>query len=49
MTTYTVIYADPPWAFKVRSEKGKGRSAEAHYHSNIVGPGARRHRILGCL
>jgi N6-adenosine-specific RNA methylase IME4 len=31
MTTYTVIYADPPWAFKVRSDKGKGRSAEAHY------------------
>ena len=28
---YEVIYADPPWAFRVRSEKGKGRSAECHY------------------
>lgn len=24
--TYKLIYADPPWNFKVRSEKGKGRS-----------------------
>jgi N6-adenosine-specific RNA methylase IME4 len=28
---YKVIYADPPWTFKVYSDKGKGRSAEAHY------------------
>lgn len=28
---YSVIYADPPWAFATYSEKGKGRSAEAHY------------------
>ncbi len=28
---YRVIYADPPWVFKVFSHKGKGRSAEAHY------------------
>lgn len=28
---YKVIYADPPWGFKVYSDKGKGRSAEAHY------------------
>ena len=28
---YSVIYADPPWAFKTYSEKGKGRSAERHY------------------
>ena len=28
---YEVIYADPPWAFRVRSEKGKGLSAECHY------------------
>jgi N6-adenosine-specific RNA methylase IME4 len=26
-----VIYADPPWAFKVYSGKGKQRSAERHY------------------
>lgn len=31
MTKYGVIYADPPWTFKVYSDKGKGRSAEAHY------------------
>ena len=28
---YGVIYADPPWYFKVRSDKGKGRSPENHY------------------
>lgn len=28
---YKVIYADPPWSYKVWSEKGKGRSAENHY------------------
>lgn len=28
---YGVIYADPPWKFKCRSDKGLGRSADAHY------------------
>lgn len=28
---YSVIYADPPWEFKVYSGKGKMRSAERHY------------------
>lgn len=28
---YSVIYADPPWAFTTFSETGHGRSAEAHY------------------
>lgn len=28
---YDVIYADPPWHFKVWSKKGAGRSAENHY------------------
>ena len=28
---YQIIYADPPWKYKVYSEKGKGRSAENHY------------------
>jgi N6-adenosine-specific RNA methylase IME4 len=28
---YRVIYADPPWRFATYSDKGKGRSAEAHY------------------
>ena len=28
---YRVVYADPPWRFATYSDKGKGRSAEAHY------------------
>ncbi len=28
---YKVIYADPPWAFKTYSDKGKDRSPEQHY------------------
>jgi N6-adenosine-specific RNA methylase IME4 len=28
---YQVIYADPPWHFRVRSEKGESRSAKNHY------------------
>jgi len=28
---YQVIYADPPWHFRVRSKKGEGRSAKNHY------------------
>lgn len=28
---YGVIYCDPPWAYKVWSKKGMGRSAENHY------------------
>ena len=28
---YKIIYADPPWEYKVWSDKGKGRSAESHY------------------
>lgn len=28
---YGAILADPPWTFKTHSDKGKGRSAEAHY------------------
>lgn len=28
---YSLIYADPPWAYKVWSKKGQGRSAESHY------------------
>src|SRR6266545_2734211 len=29
--TYQLIYADPPWHFRVRSQKGEGRSAKNHY------------------
>ena len=28
---YNIIYADPPWQYKVYSKKGLGRSAESHY------------------
>ena len=28
---YSVIYADPPWAFKTYSDKGKDRAPDQHY------------------
>lgn len=28
---YQVILADPPWTFQTRSDKGLGKSAQAHY------------------
>lgn len=28
---YNIIYADPPWRYRVWSKKGQGRSAESHY------------------
>ena len=31
-TKVGVVYADPPWPFATWSDKGKGRSAEQHYH-----------------
>ena len=31
MKKYQIIYADPPWNYKVYSKKGLGRSAESHY------------------
>ncbi|WP_370802290.1 MT-A70 family methyltransferase [Eubacterium ventriosum] len=30
---YKIIYADPPWQYRVYSKKGRGRSAENHYHT----------------
>lgn len=30
---YKIIYADPPWQYKVWSRKGLGRSAESHYNT----------------
>jgi N6-adenosine-specific RNA methylase IME4 len=40
MTKFDIIYADPPWHYKVWSAKGTGRSAEQHYsvlsHQEIV-------------
>ena len=31
MQKYNIMYADPPWPFRVWSEKGTGRSADNHY------------------
>ena len=33
---FAVIYADPPWSFKVYSGKGKQRSAERHYDTQSL-------------
>ena len=33
MKKYNIIYADPPWSYKVWSSKGTGRSAEQHYNT----------------
>lgn len=32
MDKYDLIYADPPWHWKARSEKGEDRSAKNHYN-----------------
>ena len=29
MKKYSIIYADPPWAYRTYSKKGQGRSAES--------------------
>lgn len=33
---YKIIYADPPWQYKVYSKKGEGRSAESHYSTMSI-------------
>jgi N6-adenosine-specific RNA methylase IME4 len=33
---YNVLYADPPWSYRTRSAKGKGRNPEAYYSSHSV-------------
>ena len=33
---YNIIYADPPWNYKVWSAKGTGRSAEQHYSTMTI-------------
>ena len=33
---FNIIYADPPWEYKVYSKKGQGRSAENHYHTMYI-------------
>lgn len=39
---YDIIYADPPWAYKVWSEKTAGRTASRHYNTQSLG-------YLACL
>lgn len=36
MKTYKIIYADPPWQYKVWSKKGLSRSAETYYPTMSV-------------
>ena len=33
---YSIIYADPPWAYRTCSKKGQGRSAESHYPTMCI-------------
>lgn len=33
---FGVVYADPPWTYKVWSAKGSGRSAEQHYSTMSI-------------
>lgn len=33
MKKYKIIYSDPPWSYKVWSDKGTGRSADQHYNT----------------
>lgn len=33
---YDIIYADPPWQYRVWNKKGAGRSAESHYKTQSM-------------
>ncbi len=33
---YSIIFADPPWADRTYSQKGRGRSAESHYPTMCI-------------
>jgi len=33
MKKYNIVYADPPWQYKVWSKKGSNRTAETHYNT----------------
>ena len=35
--TFGIVYADPPWAYRVWSDKGTGRAAENHYPTMPLG------------
>lgn len=34
---YNIIYADPPWSYRVWNNKENGRSAESHYPTMSIG------------
>lgn len=36
MKKYGIIYAEPPWHYRVYSKKGAGRSAESHYPTMTI-------------
>lgn len=36
MNKYNIIYADPPWKYRVWSQKGVGRTAESHYPTMTI-------------
>ena len=36
MKKYGIIYADPPWHYRVYSKKGAGRSAESYYPTMTI-------------
>jgi N6-adenosine-specific RNA methylase IME4 len=44
---YGAILADPPWAYDMRSDKGYGKSPEAHY--STLSPGAIKALPVGQL
>ena len=52
---YRAILADPPWRFETWSDKGKGRSADAHYPTmtaaelKAMGPAVRVRAAADCL
>lgn len=33
---YSIIYADPPWRYRVFAKKGTGRTAESHYPTMAI-------------
>lgn len=33
---YSIIYADPPWHYRMYSKKGAGRTAESHYPTMTI-------------
>ena len=36
MKKYQIIYADPPWSYRVWRKKEHGRTAESHYSTMTI-------------